>query len=54
MALIGDDGHAPIRCLHIFGSNPVGSVANQLGIRAGLENPELFTVVHERFLTDTA
>jgi anaerobic selenocysteine-containing dehydrogenase len=54
MALKGDDGHAPIRCLHIFGSNPVGSVANQLGIRAGLENPELFTVVHERFLTDTA
>ncbi|NDV26970.1 molybdopterin-dependent oxidoreductase [Desulfovibrio sp. JC010] len=54
MALKGGEGQVPIRCLHIFGSNPVGSVSNQIGIREGLENPDLFTVVHERFMTDTA
>lgn len=53
-ALRGEDGAAPIRCLHIYGSNPVGSVSNQQGIQQGLLNPELFTVVHERFMTDTA
>jgi anaerobic selenocysteine-containing dehydrogenase len=54
MALKGEEGQAPIRCLHIYGSNPVGSVSNQLGIEQGLADPELFTVVHERFMTDTA
>ncbi|WP_419783988.1 molybdopterin-dependent oxidoreductase [Maridesulfovibrio sp.] len=54
MALQGGEGHVPVRCLHIYGSNPVGSVSNQLGIQQGLSNPELFTVVHERFMTDTA
>jgi len=53
-ALKGGGGQTPIRCLHVYGSNPVGSVANQLGIQEGLLNPELFTVVHERFITDTA
>ena len=48
-ALNGEDGKAPIRCLHIYGSNPVGSVADQQGIQKGLLNPEIFTVVHERF-----
>lgn len=53
-ALHGEKGAAPIRCLHVYASNPVGSVSNQQGICQGLENPELFTVVHERFMTDTA
>ncbi|MFW5501179.1 MULTISPECIES: molybdopterin-containing oxidoreductase family protein [unclassified Maridesulfovibrio] len=54
MALKGEEGQTPIRCLHIYGSNPVGSVSNQLGIEQGLTDPKLFTVVHERFMTDTA
>ncbi len=53
-ALGGEDGKAPIRCLHVYACNPVASVCNQHGIVHGLGNPELFTVVHERFLTDTA
>jgi len=53
-ALNGEDGKSPIRCLHVYGSNPVGSVADQQGIQKGLLNPEIFTVVHERFMTDTA
>ncbi len=53
-ALKGGDGQVPISCLHVYGSNPMGSVSNQSGIRSGLLNPDLFTVVHERFMTDTA
>jgi anaerobic selenocysteine-containing dehydrogenase len=53
-ALKGEDSQPPIRCLHVYASNPVGSVSNQLGIQEGLSNPGLFTVVHERFMTDTA
>ena len=53
-ALAGEDGKPPIRCLHVYACNPVGSVANQQGIQRGLLDPGLFTVVHERFMTDTA
>lgn len=53
-ALNAGEGQTPIRCLHVFGSNPVGSVCHQQGVRRGLLDPALFTVVHERFMTDTA
>ncbi len=53
-ALNGEEGTTPIRCLHVYACNPVGSVSNQLGIQKGMGNPDLFTVVHERFMTDTA
>ncbi|MHC1712708.1 MAG: molybdopterin-dependent oxidoreductase [Solidesulfovibrio sp.] len=53
-ALRGGDGETPIRCLHVYASNPVGSVCDQQGIVRGLRDPGLFTVVHERFMTDTA
>ncbi|WP_432735132.1 molybdopterin-containing oxidoreductase family protein [Maridesulfovibrio sp. FT414] len=52
--LNGEEGEVPIRCLHVYACNPVGTVSNQLGIQRGLLSPELFTVVHERFMTDTA
>lgn len=53
-ALNCDDGEIPIRCLHVYACNPVASVADEQGIRKGLMNPDLFTVVHERFMTETA
>lgn len=53
-ALEGQRDKSPIRCLHVYACNPVGSVSNQQGICRGLLNPDLFTVVHERFMTDTA
>lgn len=53
-ALRGAPGEPPIRCLHVYASNPVGSVCDQQGIVRGLRDPDLFTVVHERFMTDTA
>lgn len=53
-ALNGTDGQRPVQSLFVFGGNPVASISNQSGIITGLLRPELFTVVHERFLTDTA
>ena len=53
-ALNGDKDHAPVKSLYVYGSNPVGSVCGQTHIIEGLLRPDLFTVVHERFMTDTA
>lgn len=53
-ALNGAHGQAPIRSLYVYGSNPVGSVSSQAETVKGLMGQDLFTVVHERFMTDTA
>jgi anaerobic selenocysteine-containing dehydrogenase len=53
-ALTGIRGGRPIRSFYVYGSNPVASVCCQKGILEGLRRPDLFTVVHERFMTDTA
>lgn len=51
----GASAAAPvIRALYVCGSNPLNSVANQTAMKRGLEREDLFTVVHERFLSDTA
>src|SRR5262249_58622928 len=44
----------PVKALFIYGSNPLASAPQQTRIRRGLERPDLFTVVVEHFLTDTA
>ncbi|WP_251441956.1 molybdopterin-containing oxidoreductase family protein [Veillonella intestinalis] len=44
----------PIRCLYIYSSNPAITAPDQNQVRRGLQREDLFTVVHERFLTDTA
>ncbi|HEY0545517.1 MAG TPA: molybdopterin-dependent oxidoreductase [Pyrinomonadaceae bacterium] len=44
----------PVKALFIYGSNPLASVPHQNKIRRGLSRPDLFTVVVEHFLTDTA
>jgi anaerobic selenocysteine-containing dehydrogenase len=44
----------PIRALMVYGSNPVVSMPNQQRTREGLRREDLFTVVHELFVTDTA
>lgn len=40
--------------LYVYGSNPANSVSNQVGMYESLSRENLFTVVHERFMTDTA
>ena len=44
----------PIRSLIVYGANPMVSMPNQSRIREGLLRDDLFTVVHELFVTDTA
>ncbi len=60
-ALTGDLGadpggglDPPIKSLMVYNSNPVVSAADQDKILAGLAREDLFTVVSEQFLTDTA
>lgn len=53
-ALLGDVAGAPIKSLFVFGANPVASTPNAGKIVEGLQREDLFTVVHELFLTDTA
>ena len=44
----------PVRALFVYGSNPMVSMPNQERIREGLQRDDLFTVVHDLFITDTA
>ena len=44
----------PVKALFVWCGNPVVTVPNAGLIRRGLEREDLFTVVSEQFLTDTA
>jgi anaerobic selenocysteine-containing dehydrogenase len=44
----------PVDALFVCASNPMASVPNQAKVRHGLARDDLFTVVVEHFLTDTA
>ena len=46
-------GGIPVHSLYIFSSNPAITAPNQNLVRQGLMRNDLFTVVHERFFTDT-
>ena len=53
-ALLGEVSDPPIQSLYVFCANPVASAPNAARTIAGLLRDDLFTVVHELFLTDTA
>ncbi|HVS37766.1 MAG TPA: molybdopterin oxidoreductase family protein [Gemmataceae bacterium] len=53
-ALLGEAADPPIQALYVFGANPAASSPNAGRIVEGLRRDDLFTVVHELFLTDTA
>jgi anaerobic selenocysteine-containing dehydrogenase len=53
-ALMGEAANPPIMALYVFGANPATSSPNAGRIVEGLKREDLFTVVHELFLTDTA
>jgi anaerobic selenocysteine-containing dehydrogenase len=53
-ALLGEVSDPPVRSLYVFGANPATSSPNAGKIVRGLRRDDLFTVVHELFLTDTA
>lgn len=44
----------PVMSLYVYHSNPAAIAPDQNAVIRGLEREDLFTVVHERFMTDTA
>lgn len=53
-ALTGEAQDPPVMALYVFAANPAASAPNAGLIRQGLLRDDLFTVVHEQFMTDTA
>ena len=48
-----EDTEKPVKCLWVYGANPVVSTSDQTRIRRALSREDLFTVVMEHFPTDT-
>ncbi len=48
-----NDEQARIKSLYVFNGNPAAVMFNQNNLRKGLQRDDLFTVVHEQYLTDT-
>ena len=44
----------PVKALFVYNANPVITAPNQNAVIRGLEREDLFTVVHEQVMTDTA
>lgn len=53
-ALLGEASDPPIQSLFVFGANPAAISPNAGKIVQGMMREDLFTVVHELFMTDTA
>ncbi len=53
-ALTGQLDGPPVRSLFVYNSNPAVVIAGQQAVLAGLAREDLFTVVSEHFMTDTA
>lgn len=53
-ALLGEVDDPPIKSLFVYGSNPAAIAPNAGQVVAGMKRDDLFTVVHELFMTDTA
>jgi anaerobic selenocysteine-containing dehydrogenase len=52
-ALLGEDG-GRVDLLFVYNSNPLATIPNQEKVRRGLSRSDLFTVVFEQVVTDTA
>ncbi len=53
-AALNELSEPPVMSLYVYHSNPAAIAPDQNAVIRGLERENLFTVVHERFLTDTA
>jgi anaerobic selenocysteine-containing dehydrogenase len=51
--VLSKDLSPPVRALYVYNSNPAAVAPEQSRVLEGLRRPDLFTVVHEQFLTDT-
>jgi anaerobic selenocysteine-containing dehydrogenase len=50
----GAPADTPVQALFVYNSNPAAIAPDQSSVLRGLSRPDLFTVVHEQFFTDTA
>jgi anaerobic selenocysteine-containing dehydrogenase len=50
--LLAED-NPPVRALYVYNSNPAAVAPDQARVLEGLRREDLFTVVHEQFMTDT-
>ncbi|MCQ8892450.1 MAG: molybdopterin-dependent oxidoreductase [Candidatus Methanosuratincola sp.] len=53
-ALTGEGLDPPVKVLFVYNSNPAAVCPDQNRVREGLSREDLFTVVHDLFVTDTA
>jgi anaerobic selenocysteine-containing dehydrogenase len=53
-AILTGEANPPIHALYVYNGNPAASSPNAGKIAEGLRRDDLFTVVHELFLTETA
>lgn len=53
-SLLADGIAPPVKSLFVYDCNPVATAPDQNAIVRGLEREDLFTVVHEQVMTDTA
>ena len=53
-ALTDRDRTPPVKALYVYSSNPAAVCPNQALVLRGLAREDLFTVVHEQVMTDTA
>jgi anaerobic selenocysteine-containing dehydrogenase len=53
-ALTDPELSPPVKVLFVYDANPAVTAPNSGRVVAGLKRPDLFTVVHELFMTDTA
>ena len=51
---MGETADPPLKSLFVYGSNPAAIAPNAKQVVAGMKREDLFTVVHELFMTDTA
>ena len=54
MLLLRKRSTPPVRALFVYNSNPAAVAPDSNAVLRGLSRPDLFTVVHEQFFTDTA
>jgi molybdopterin guanine dinucleotide-containing S/N-oxide reductase-like protein len=50
---LGTKSGLPVKALFVYNSNPAAVAPNHNGVTRGMARPDLFTVVHELFFTDT-
>ena len=53
-ALLNGELEPPIKALYVYNCNPAATVPDQNAVLQGLAREDLFTVVHEQVMTDTA